>query len=143
MESEFFLAWYLRVKIYRFLICFFVLTSYYIHFQKEKYDDHGYQVKPSGFNLKFLPFSDDIRKLKVEEAPKGYHFLFKTILLVFCLTSFFAILHIGTDFEKLFNDDIFINMTYFRCTRAVSIVSSVLKSTEILEVWNEWRVGKV
>jgi len=39
--------------------------------QKEKYDDHGYQVKPSGFNLKFLPFSDDIRKLKVEEAPKA------------------------------------------------------------------------
>ncbi|XP_065071945.1 X-ray repair cross-complementing protein 6-like [Rhopilema esculentum] len=41
--------------------------------QKEEYDEHGYQSKPSGFNLIFLPYVDDIRKLSVEEAPKATH----------------------------------------------------------------------
>ena len=39
-------------------------------FQKEEYEN-GYQLKPSGFNLTFLPFSDDVRKLEIDDASKG------------------------------------------------------------------------
>ena len=39
--------------------------------QKEELDEHNNQATPPGFHLVFLPFADDLRKLKYEEAPKG------------------------------------------------------------------------
>eukprot|EP00794_Sanderia_malayensis_P005227 gene5227-5884_t len=39
--------------------------------QKEQLDEHGLQLKPAGFCLTFLPYSDDIRKLKLAETEKA------------------------------------------------------------------------
>ena len=39
--------------------------------QKEELDEHNNQATPPGFHLVFLPFADDFRKLRYEEAPKG------------------------------------------------------------------------
>ena len=39
--------------------------------QEEELDEHNNQITPPGFNLIFLPFTDDLRKLKYEETPKG------------------------------------------------------------------------
>ena len=39
--------------------------------QKEELDEHNNQATPPGFHLVFLPFADDLRKLRYEETPKG------------------------------------------------------------------------
>lgn len=39
--------------------------------QKEELDEHNNQTTPPGFHLIFLPFTDDLRKLKYEETPKA------------------------------------------------------------------------
>ncbi|XP_070552798.1 X-ray repair cross-complementing protein 6-like [Ptychodera flava] len=39
--------------------------------QEEELDDHNVQLTPAGFHVIFLPFCDDIRKLKYESAPKA------------------------------------------------------------------------
>lgn len=39
--------------------------------QEEELDEHNNQITPPGFHLIFLPFTDDLRKLKYEETPKG------------------------------------------------------------------------
>lgn len=50
------------------------LDFFYCHvfmLQKEELDKHNNQITPPGFHLIFLPFTDDLRKLKYEETPKG------------------------------------------------------------------------
>ena len=39
--------------------------------QAEELDDHKVQVTPPGFHVIFLPFADDFRKIKLEDAPRG------------------------------------------------------------------------
>ena len=39
--------------------------------QQEEIDEYKIQIKPPGFNVIFLPYSDDIRKLKVESHAKA------------------------------------------------------------------------
>jgi len=39
--------------------------------QKEEFDDQNVQIKPPGFHVIYLPFSDDIRKLKIDSNPKA------------------------------------------------------------------------
>lgn len=58
---------------------------YLLHFsntlisKEEEIDEHNNQVKPPGFHVIFLPFTDDLRRLKYEQTPKGaklYSFIF-------------------------------------------------------------------
>lgn len=44
--------------------------------QEEECDDHKVQLRPPGFHVIFLPFSDDFRKVKYEQTPKGKVFCF-------------------------------------------------------------------
>lgn len=39
--------------------------------QEEEIDEHNNQVKPPGFHVIFLPFTDDLRRLKYEQTPKA------------------------------------------------------------------------
>lgn len=39
--------------------------------QEEEMDEHNNQVKPPGFHVIFLPFTDDLRRLKYEQTPKA------------------------------------------------------------------------
>lgn len=39
--------------------------------QEEELEEHNIQVTPPGFHLIFLPFTDDLRRLKYEETPKA------------------------------------------------------------------------
>lgn len=39
--------------------------------QEEEFDGNHVQIKPPGFHLVYLPYSDDIRKVKVESCPKA------------------------------------------------------------------------
>lgn len=39
--------------------------------QEEEIDEYNLQVKPPGFNVVFLPYSDDIRKLKIDSHAKA------------------------------------------------------------------------
>ena len=39
--------------------------------KEEDLDEHNAQVTPPGFHLIFLPFTDDLRRLKYEQTPKG------------------------------------------------------------------------
>jgi len=39
--------------------------------QEEEIDEHGLQLKPPGFHVVYLPYADDIRKVKIEEHPKA------------------------------------------------------------------------
>ena len=40
-------------------------------FQEEELDEHNVQVTPPGFHVIFLPFAEDMRKLKFAEQPRG------------------------------------------------------------------------
>lgn len=42
-----------------------------IFIKEEELEEHNIQVTPPGFHLIFLPFTDDLRRLKYEETPKG------------------------------------------------------------------------
>ena len=42
-----------------------------IFIKEEEVEEHNIQVTPPGFHLIFLPFTDDLRRLKYEETPKG------------------------------------------------------------------------
>lgn len=39
--------------------------------QEEEIDEHNNQVRPPGFHVIFLPFTDDLRRLKYEQTPKA------------------------------------------------------------------------
>ncbi|XP_044174931.1 X-ray repair cross-complementing protein 6-like [Acropora millepora] len=39
--------------------------------QEEELDEHNNQVRPPGFHVIFLPFTDDLRRLKYEQTPKA------------------------------------------------------------------------
>lgn len=39
--------------------------------QEEEIDEHGIQIKPPGFHMVYLPYSDDIRKVKIDNHPKA------------------------------------------------------------------------
>lgn len=39
--------------------------------QEEELDEHNVQTRPPGFHVIFLPFADDIRKVKFDETPKA------------------------------------------------------------------------
>ncbi|XP_074637698.1 X-ray repair cross-complementing protein 6-like [Acropora palmata] len=39
--------------------------------QEEELDEHNNQVRPPGFHMIFLPFTDDLRRLKYEQTPKA------------------------------------------------------------------------
>lgn len=39
--------------------------------QEEEIDEHNNQVKPPGFHVIFLPFTDDLRRIKYEQTPKA------------------------------------------------------------------------
>ena len=58
--------------------------------QKEELDEHNNQATPPGFHLVFLPFADDLRKLRYEETPKG------------SLISYYNLLHCKKKYEFKF-----------------------------------------
>ena len=58
--------------------------------QKEELDEHNNQATPPGFHLVFLPFADDLRKLRYEETPKG------------SLISYYNLLHCKQKYEIKF-----------------------------------------
>jgi len=56
---------YARYCIFSHPSCFlFVL-------QKEKFDDSNVQVSPPGFHVLFLPFAEELRKIKFDESLAG------------------------------------------------------------------------
>ena len=47
------------------------LFMIYLYPQAEEVDEHKVQLTPPGFHVIFLPYADDFRKVKFEEAPRG------------------------------------------------------------------------